>query len=287
MRKHLRTTISSTLLTLCLASASAMADLDGGRREYAAQHYKEALAALQAPAMAGDAEAEALMGKIYLENYGPPRFQSAQFWLQKAVIAGNEDARYYLGIVNTLLANANAAQGHSADTGATVDNGGKVTAYRMVRMTVKVPANFQGPLLSTPYYGRKEGILFGKGAVTDPVSVVLFLSAVPYEAGAAHDSAEQRQALAAACLDTSAAAYRQRADHFVPGQRQSLTIAGAPAARLETNGSDHQYPLYGAAYCIAAEDQMYTFQVVQLGTGAHDDAKTAMQAIESATHAKD
>ena len=275
---------ATLLAALCatLACAPASADLAGGQHEYAAGHYKEALAQLQAPAMGGDAAAQTLMGKIYLENYGAPRFENARFWLQKAVTGGNEDARYYLGIVNTLLANANAEMSHRADPGATVDDGGKVTAYRMVRMKLKVPEHFEGPLLSLPYYGRKEGILFG--AASENNSVALFLSALPYD-GAPHATASEREAAAEKCVAGTSKAYSTRVQHFIAGKRQGLEIAGAPAARLETNGSDHGKPLYGAAYCIAQPDQLYTFQVVQLGTGDHIDAKAAMQAIELATFA--
>jgi hypothetical protein len=259
--------------------------MESAKREYLAKNYKAALAELQAQAIAGDAPAQTMMAKIYLEQFGPKRYQSAQYWLQKATYSGDDEARYYLAIVNSLLANANG--GRSADPSTTVDEHGNVTTYRLVRMTLKVPPGFKGPYIAPPYYGRPEGILFSKGSEDDPVSVAIFMSALPFDAQAAHGSVEQRQALAENCLGSTESAYTRRVEHLEPGRRGSLAIAGMPATRLETGGTARHMPIYGAAYCVAADDQLYTFQVMQQGAGDHADAKAALQAVESATFSKD
>jgi TonB family protein len=88
------------LLALIIVSSSPSAwsaDLDEGKRAYESKNYALALLELRPLAESGDAEAEALLGAMYLQGNGMDKNESeAVAWYSKAAAHGNTEAQLVL-----------------------------------------------------------------------------------------------------------------------------------------------------------------------------------------------
>ena len=93
-------TIRHLLLASIIVSLSACAwsaDLDEGKKAYESKNYVLALHELRPLAESGDAEAEALLGAMYLQGNGVDKNGSeAASWYSKAATHGNTEAQLVL-----------------------------------------------------------------------------------------------------------------------------------------------------------------------------------------------
>ena len=87
-------------VVLCLGlTAAAWADLAAGRAAYDSGHYGAALHELEPLAEQGDAEAQLILGKIYI--FGSDQIQNfakAAMWLRKAAEQDHGESQYWLGV---------------------------------------------------------------------------------------------------------------------------------------------------------------------------------------------
>lgn len=87
--------VSSILLC---AGLSAGADLASAKRFYEQKDYLTAFKELAPLAHGGNAEAQLILGKMYMMGQGVPKdSDQANKWLKAAAMQGNADAQFFLG----------------------------------------------------------------------------------------------------------------------------------------------------------------------------------------------
>jgi TPR repeat protein len=99
-------------LTILLCSLlSAAGDLASAKRAYEAEDYATAFKQLTPLAGQGNADAQFILGKMYLMGRGVPKDpDQGMKWLKAAGTQGNADAQFFLGSVY-LLPHRNIAEG--------------------------------------------------------------------------------------------------------------------------------------------------------------------------------
>lgn len=83
---------------LLSVGVSAAADLESAQRAYDQKDFVTALKELPALAEQGNADAQLILGKMYMMGQGVPKDSEQAFkWLKAAAMKGNADAQFFLG----------------------------------------------------------------------------------------------------------------------------------------------------------------------------------------------
>ena len=103
MASRVRYCLFSVCALLLCASLSAAADLQSGKRAYQRKDYATAFKELTPLAEQGNAEAELVLGKMYMMGQGVLKdTDEAMKWLKASAVQGNADAQYFLGAMYLL-----------------------------------------------------------------------------------------------------------------------------------------------------------------------------------------
>ena len=102
MRALPRFALSMATILLC-AGVTAGADLESLRHAYQQEDYATALKAATALAKQGQAEAQVLLGRMYLTGRGVPKDpDTALTWFKAAAVQGDADGAFLLGAMYLL-----------------------------------------------------------------------------------------------------------------------------------------------------------------------------------------
>jgi len=94
--------LSLATILLC-AGVTAGADLESAQRAYQQEDYATALQDATALAKQGQAEAQLLLGRMYLTGRGAPKDpETALKWFRAAAVQGNADGAFLLGAMYLL-----------------------------------------------------------------------------------------------------------------------------------------------------------------------------------------
>ena len=94
--------LSLGTILLC-AGVTAAADLESAQRAYQQEDYATALQDATALAKQGQAEAQLLLGRMYLTGRGAPKDpETALKWFRAAAVQGNADGAFLLGAMYLL-----------------------------------------------------------------------------------------------------------------------------------------------------------------------------------------
>jgi TPR repeat protein len=110
MRSWQQFSLSVFILLLC-AGLSAGADLESAKRAYQQEDYASALKGFTVLAEKGNAEAQVLLGRMYLTGRGVAKDPDAALrWFKAAAAQGNADGEFLLGSMY-LLPRSDTAEG--------------------------------------------------------------------------------------------------------------------------------------------------------------------------------
>jgi len=107
----LRLFLFSVCSVLLFAGLAAAADLESAKRAYEQEDYATAFKQAQALAETNNADAQVLLGRLYLTGRGVAKDpDTAVKWFTAAAVQGNADAEFMLGSMY-LLPHSNIAEG--------------------------------------------------------------------------------------------------------------------------------------------------------------------------------
>ncbi len=111
MRSWLRCLVPGILAIPLCSLAFAAPDLESARRSYENGDYAVALEGVRPLAEQGNADAQFMLGKMYLKGQGVPRDpEQANKWFRRAAAQGNADSQFFLG-ASYLLPHKDIAEG--------------------------------------------------------------------------------------------------------------------------------------------------------------------------------
>lgn len=108
----MRRFITLVVFVLVSSTAGAWADIGLAWQAYLAGAHAQALAQLQAPAEAGDADAQYAMGSLYSDGLAVPRnYRKAAQWFGRAAEQGHAKAEFSLGFLTYYGAGRDESEG--------------------------------------------------------------------------------------------------------------------------------------------------------------------------------